>query len=157
MPNPSKELKEAESVMQDVIENLIDSQQGFLQIGERLHDPTLKRYFMAESLKRAEFRGELETILHQEGVHDIEESGTVAGTVHRVWADLKSRLGGGDHTLLETAEEGENAAQEAYEKAISAPSLPLPIRQLLSTQAAHIQLSHDYVRAARDHELAGNG
>jgi uncharacterized protein (TIGR02284 family) len=146
MPSPSKELKAAESVMQDVIENLIDSQQGFLQIGERLHDPTLRRFFMAESLKRAEFRGELETILHQEGVHDIEESGTVAGTVHRVWADLKSRLGGGDQTLLETAEEGENVAQEAYEKAISAPSLPLPIRQLLSTQAAHIQLSHDYVR-----------
>lgn len=151
MPNPSKELKEAESVMQNVIENLIDSQQGFLQIGERLHDPTLRRFFMAESLKRAEFRGELETILHQEGVHDIEESGTVAGTVHRVWADLKSRLGGGDHTLLATAEEGEDAAREAYEKAIGTPSLPLLIRQLLTTQAAHIQLSHDYVRAARDH------
>ncbi|HEX4757636.1 MAG TPA: PA2169 family four-helix-bundle protein [Terracidiphilus sp.] len=151
MPNPSKELKEAESTMQNVIENLVDSQQGFLQIGERLQDPTLKRFFMAESLRRAEFRGELETILHHEGVHDIEESGTVAGTVHRVWADLKSRLGGGDHTLLATAEEGEDAAREAYEKAIGTSSLPLLIRQLLTTQAAHIQLSHDYLRAARDH------
>lgn len=151
MPNPSNELKEAESVVQDVIETLVDSQQGFLQIGERLHDPTLKRFFMAESLKRAEFRGELETVLHHEGVRDIEESGTVAGTVHRVWADLKSRLGGGDHTLLATAEEGEDEAREAYEKAIASTSLPLQIRQLLTTQAAHIQLSHDYVRAARDH------
>lgn len=139
--------------MQSLIDVLIDSQENFQQIGDELKDETLKRYFLAESLKRAEFRGEIESVLHREGVHDIKEGGTTAGTVHRAWADLKSRLGGGDHTLLATAEQGEDAAKEAYEKAMDT-YLPLPIRQLLTSQAAHIQMSHDYVKAARDRKAS---
>jgi uncharacterized protein (TIGR02284 family) len=150
MSNPSNELKATESAIQCVLDNLVDSQEALQQIGEKLQDDVVKRFLLAESLKRAEFRGDLETVLHQEGVHDIKESGTTAGTVHRVWAGLKAKLGGGDHTLLATAEACEDGVKDAYEKALDT-FLPLPIRQLVRSQYAHIQLSHDYVRAARDH------
>jgi uncharacterized protein (TIGR02284 family) len=149
MSNPSNTLKEVEEALRMVIENLIDSQEGFQKISDELKDETLKRYFLAESLKRAQFRGDLETVLHQEGVHDIKESGSVSGALYRAWGDLKSKLGGGDHTLLETAEQGEDAAKEAYADALNR-EIPFPIRQLLVTQEAHIQASHDYVKAARD-------
>ena len=143
-------LKETESVLKDVIESLIDGQEGFKDIGEKLEDATLKRYFLAESLKRASFKGELEDVLIKEGVGDAyKESGSVAGALHRTWGGLKAKLGGGDHTLLETAEQGEDKAKKAYADALK-HDLPLPIHQLLSTQAAHIQTSHDYVKAARD-------
>jgi uncharacterized protein (TIGR02284 family) len=147
MSQPSHELQIAESAMQSVLDYLVDSQEAFMQIGEKLKDEMLKRYFLSESLKRAEFRGEIEAALHSEGVHDIKESGTAAGTVHRVWAGLKAKLGGGDRTLLVTAEEGEDETAAAYDRAMDT-YLPLPVRQLLTTQAAHIKLSHDYVRAA---------
>jgi len=150
MSNPSKTLQHVEDTLHTVIEHLIDGQEGFEKIGEELKDETLKRYFLAESLTRAQFRGDLETVLHQEGVHDIKESGTVSGTLHRAWGDLKAKLGGGDHTLLATAEQGEDAAKKAYEEALEKKELPLPVRQLLVTQFAHIQASHDYVKAARD-------
>jgi uncharacterized protein (TIGR02284 family) len=149
MPNPSSTLQELESTLRLVIETLIDGQEGLQKIGDDLKDETLKRYFLAESLRRAQFRGELEAVLHQEGIHDVNESGTASGTVHRVWANLKAKLGGGDHTLLATAEEGEDEAKAAYEDALK-KELPFPIRQILATQAAHIATSHDYVKAARD-------
>lgn len=149
MSHPSKDLKIEESTLRSVIDILIDSQEGFQKIGEELKDETLKRWFLAESLQRAQFRGDLETVLHQEGVHDIKEGGTVEGTVNRVWGELKAKLGGGDHTILATAEEGEDAAKEAYAKALE-NYLPHSVRQLLTTQAAHIQESHDFIRAARD-------
>ena len=143
-------LKETESVLKDVIESLIDSQEGFREIGEKLHDETLKHYFLAESLKRASFKGDLEDVLIKEGVSDAyKETGSVSGAIHRTWGDLKAKLGGGDHTLLETAEAGEDRAKKAYADALK-HDLPLPIHQLLSTQAAHVQASHDYVKAARD-------
>ena len=88
-------------------------------------------------------------MLHQEGVHDVKEKGTVGGAVQRTWGDIKAHLGGGDHTLLETTEAGEDAAKKAYQEALE-KELPLPIKQLLTTQYAHIQNSHDYVKAARD-------
>jgi uncharacterized protein (TIGR02284 family) len=141
--------KEVEETLRSVIQSLIDGQEGFQKIGEHLKDETLRRYFAAESLKRAQFRGDLEETLHQEGVHDIKEKGTVSGTVHRTWGDIKAHLGGGDHTLLETSEAGEDAAKKAYQEAL-AKELPLPVKQLLDTQYAHIQKSHDYVKVARD-------
>lgn len=149
MPDTLHTQYEVEAALRPVIQSLIDGQVGFQRIGDDLKSETLKHYFLAESLKRAEFRGELETVLHQEGVHDVKESGTASGAILRVWADLKSKLGGGDHTLLVTAEEAEDEGKAAYRDALD-KELPLPVRQILSTQYAHIQASHDYVKAARD-------
>jgi uncharacterized protein (TIGR02284 family) len=140
---------EMEKVLRNLINILQDSQKGFADIGDHLKDETLKRYFLAESLKRANFRGELENELHRHGIADVKESGTTAGTVHRVWGDLKAKLGGGDHTLLETAEQGEDTAKKAYADALQ-QELPLPLHQLLSEQQAHVLTSHDYVRDHRD-------
>jgi uncharacterized protein (TIGR02284 family) len=149
MSSDSGKQHEIERVLLSVINSLQDSQKGFADLGEHLQDETLKRYFLAESLKRASFRGDLEEALHQNGVHDIKESGTAVGTLHRVWGDLKAKLGGGDHGLLETAESGEDEAKKAYADALN-QELPLPIRQLLAEQQAHILTSHDYVRNHRD-------
>ncbi len=62
---------------------------------------------------------------------------------------LKAKLGGGDHTLLETAEQGEDVAKKAYKDALE-QDLPLPIRQLLTEQQSHVLTSHDFVKAQRD-------
>ena len=153
MQDSSSDLNNTQYAVQNVIDNLIDSQEALQQIGERLHDEVVKHFFLAGSLRRAEFRGELETILHREGVRDIDENETIAGTVHRIWARLKSTLGGGDHSLLSTAEAIEDGVYEAYEAALSS-NLPLSTREVLRAQAAHVKLSHDYVRAARDHTEA---
>src|SRR5580698_9951617 len=124
MSNPSKELKEAEGSLRLVIEKLIDSQESFQKIAEGLKDEDVKQFFLAESLRRAQFRGDLETVLHQEGVHDIKESGTAVGAFYRAWGELKKALGGGDHALLETAEQAEDEAVEAYDDAMTR-ELPL--------------------------------
>jgi uncharacterized protein (TIGR02284 family) len=145
--------KEMERVLLSVSETLADSQKGFADIGEHLQDQQLKRFFLAESLKRANFRAELENELHRAGMADVKEDGTVSGALHRTWADLKAKLGGGDHSLLETAEQGEDQAKKAYKEALE-KDLPLPIRQLLTEQQAHVMTSHDYVKAHRD-ALAG--
>jgi uncharacterized protein (TIGR02284 family) len=149
MSNDSSRQHEMERVLLSVINVLEDSQKGFADIGDHLEDETLKRYFLAESLKRASFRGDLEETLHLNGVHDIHESGTATGVLHRIWGDLKARLGGGDHALLETAESGEDEAKKAYADALD-QDLPLPVRELLAEQQAHILASHDYVRTHRD-------
>lgn len=145
----SKKNQEMETVLLDLVQVLEDSQKGFTDLGDRLKDESLKRYFLAESLKRANFRAELEAELHRAGMHDVKESGTVEGTLHRVWGDLKAKMGGGDHSLLETAEQGEDEAKKAYKDALE-KELPLPIRQLLTEQQSHVVASHDFVKSHRD-------
>jgi uncharacterized protein (TIGR02284 family) len=149
MATDSGKQNEMQLALNELISTLLDSQKGFADIGEHLKDEILKRYFLAESLKRASFRGDLEEVLHQNGVHDIKESGTALGTINRAWGDLKAKLGGGDHTLLETAERGEDETKEAYADALD-QDLPLPVRQLIAEQQAHILTSHDYLRDHRN-------
>lgn len=149
MATDEAKLHETKRVLTSLINTLHDSQKGFADIGEHLKDDQLKRYFLAESLKRANFRAELENELHRLGEHDVKESGTAVAAVHRVWGDLKAKLGGGDHTLLETAEQGEDQAKSAYKDALE-QDLPMPIRQLLSEQQSHVLTSHDFVKSHRD-------
>ena len=59
----------------------------------------------------------------------------MSATAQRVWGELKAKLGGGDQTLLETAEKAEGKSVAAYAKALE-QILPFPVRQLLCSQAA---------------------
>ena len=119
----SEKNKETERVLLDVISVLVDGQKGFADIGEHLKDETLKRYFLAESLKRANFRAELENELWRSGMPDVKESGTTGGTVHRVWGDLKAHLGGGsDHQLLVTARAGRGCGEGRLQEGAGARS-----------------------------------
>lgn len=145
----SNKNREMERVLLDVIKSLEDGQKGFADIGEHLKDSKLKHYFLAESLKRANFRAELENELHRAGMADVKESGTAAGSIRRVWGDLKAKLGAGDHGLLETAEQGEDEAVAAYRDALK-HDLPLPVREVLNSQQAQVVVSHDFVRSQRD-------
>lgn len=147
MPNPSTTLQNEEYALQNIVKALIDGQQGFQSIGESVADESLKTFFFAESLEQAKFRGELEAVLHQEGVRDVETHGTANGTLLRVWGELKNKLGGGDKALLSTAEEASRDTLQAYNEALGY-ELPLPVRQILVNQGTHIEGIHDQIQAA---------
>jgi uncharacterized protein (TIGR02284 family) len=141
--------RELEAALRSLVNVLEDGQKGMAVIGEHLHDPTLRRYFLAESLRRANFRAELENVLHSRGIRDVHETGTVSASLFRAWAELRAKLGAGDRTLLETAEHGEEEAKHAYKSALDR-DLPGPIRQLLTEQQTHILMAQDYIRSLRD-------
>ena len=140
---------ELETTLRSLIRVLEDSQRGMAEIGERLRDQTMRRYFLMESLRRANFRGELENILHQHGIADINESGTAMGIVYRAWAGLKAALGAGDDAMLATAEQAEEEARDAYRIALNA-ELPVPVRQKVVEQRTHILIAHEYLREQRE-------
>ena len=105
---------------------------------------------MEESATRGRFATELETALGTVKGEEVSEGGTASGTLHRTWGELKAKLGGSDHTLLETAEQGEDAAKKAYEEVLKLNDIPAPVRALLQEQQAHILQSHNVVKAMRD-------
>lgn len=133
-----------------VIEVLHDGEKGFQSLGEQLKDTQVKRYFIEESALRGRFASELESALGSATGENIDEGGTVSGTLHRAWGELKGKMGGSDHALLETAEQGEDTAKKAYEDALKLTDVPAPVQTLLRKQQTHILQSHDHVKAMRD-------
>ncbi len=149
MPNPSIILRNVEEGLHSVIVSLIDVQREFQKVGENMKDETFKEYFLAESLKYAEFRGDIEAVLRHVGMHDLVETGSVSGFIFRVWAGLQAKLQEGDHALLITAEQVSGETVQTYRDVLD-KELPLPVRQLLSSQAAYLEGSREYIKSARD-------
>jgi uncharacterized protein (TIGR02284 family) len=99
---------------------------------------------------RGEFAEELETVLGAVTDMNVTEGGTASGTMRRMWGELKGSMGGGDHALLATAEQGEDTTKKAYDEALKSNDVPAPIHLLLLQQQTHILAAHDKVRAMRD-------
>jgi uncharacterized protein (TIGR02284 family) len=87
------------------------------------------------------------------GKPDKKVSGSVSGTLRRAWIDTKVSLGGGDKTILESVEAGEDNAKESYQKALSG-SLPDNVTEIIRRQAASVQTAHDKVKRLRNEARA---
>src|ERR1700691_2274528 len=146
----SENLEETEKTLRDLIETLLDGHKGFIELEKNLKDPEARQLFREETLVRAEFAAELENELHHFGIKDVKVSSSTAAKVHRAWGELKNRLGGGDHALLATAEQGEDDTKHAYEEALASEDLSLPLRQIVLRQQRHILTAHDQIKALRD-------
>jgi uncharacterized protein (TIGR02284 family) len=149
----TKELVDVNKVLRQVIDVLHDGHEGMMEIEKHLKDESAKHFFQRESQVRAEYAAELENELHRLGQHDVKEGGTASGSIHRAWGEIQAHLGAGDHGLLATAEQGEDAAKKVYEKALE-EKMPGDVRDLLQAQQKHIIEAHNKVRDLRDSKAA---
>jgi uncharacterized protein (TIGR02284 family) len=147
---PEQTTEHVKETLYNLIETLKDGHQGFVELEKHLKDPNARTFFLKETQVRANFAAELENELHRLGVRDVKEDSSISSKLQRTWGELKAKLGGGDHALLATAEKGEDEAKKAYSEALQDQNLPLPIRELISTQQEHILQVHDRVKAMRD-------
>jgi len=137
------------SVLKNLIETCKDGQKGYQDAAEHVKRSDLKTYFNEQAMERAQFAQELERELPKVGEPDKKVSGSASGALHRAWIDTKVALGGGDKTILESVEKGEDNAKETYQKALSG-SLPPGVAEIVRRQAASVQRAHDQVRMLRD-------
>jgi uncharacterized protein (TIGR02284 family) len=141
------------NVVENLIETCKDGLKGYHDAAEHVKSPALKIFFKEQSAERAQFAQELQTELGTLGKPDKKVSGSVGGAVRRAWLDTKASLGGGDKTILESVEAGEDTAKDTYNKALSG-SLPPTLVEIVRRQAAGVQQAHDKVRVLRDEAKA---
>jgi len=136
-----------------VVENLIetnkDGQKGYQDAAQHVKRSDLKTYFNEQSLERARFADELDVELARLGKPDKKVSGSASAAMHRAWIDTKVALGGGDKTILESVEKGEDDAKDTYNKALTG-SLPGKLMEIVRRQSASVQRAHDKVKMLRD-------
>jgi uncharacterized protein (TIGR02284 family) len=137
------------SVLQNLIETNRDGQHGFRTAAEDAKDAELGRVFTQFSTQRTTFIAELQDRIRSLG-GDPDKSGSVAGSLHRGWIDLKSALTSNEpHAVLAEAERGEDAAVKAYREALEENIDPVS-RGIVSRQYASVQAAHDRIKSLRD-------
>ena len=83
-------MKEQDKILDNLIETLKDSQNGFKQAAESVKDPQLKAVVDEYSRQRGRFAVELRSKAQSADERDSEMSGSAAGTLHRGWINLQS-------------------------------------------------------------------
>jgi uncharacterized protein (TIGR02284 family) len=141
------------SVVENLIETNRDGQKGYKEAAEQVKRPDLKTYFNEQSMERGRFAMELQAELAKLGKPDKKVSGSAGGAMHRAWIDTKVALGGGDKTILESVEAGEDNAKDTYNKALTG-NLPETVKAMVQRQSASVQRAHDKVRDLRDQAKA---
>lgn len=139
------------SVLNSLIETCKDGELGFKTAAEGLKSSSTKAKFLEYSRQRGEMVVELQSEVRRLG-GDPEKSGSVSGSLHRGWLDIKSVITGkDDHAIIAEAERGEDVAKAAYETALK-EALPATAQTVVQQQAAKVKLAHDTVRDLRDRE-----
>jgi uncharacterized protein (TIGR02284 family) len=138
------------SVLNPLIEACADGQEGYRDAAENVKNLDYKSLFAELAAQRQLYIGELRRQLLALG-ESVEESGSIAGAVHRGWLDLKSALTSGDeHAILSECERGEDFAVARYRVALAHDELPGNIRGIIEQQFEGVQAAHDRVRDLRD-------
>lgn len=146
----NSDIKTTLKTLNDLIEVLKDGEQGFKTAASDVKVPELSQVFTRYAVQRAEFASALQARVLALGA-DVETSGSVAGSIHRGWINLKSALSTNEpRAVLAEAERGEDAAVAAYRKALDTPGHDLPTQDLVSRQYADIKAAHDHVKMLRD-------
>lgn len=141
-----------EEVTKDLVETLEDGKEGFAKGAEKLKSSGNNdeaALFQRLSEQRSTFSTELQSIAANYGDH-VDDSGSLAGKLHRGWLSLKDALAGSEPDgVLDAAEQGEDHAVGEYDKALKA-DISQPLRTIVERQAAEVKQAHDQVKALRD-------
>lgn len=143
------------STLNNLIETNKDGQEGFKLAAEGVERSELKSTFFEYSQQRSQFTGELQNLVRELG-GDPENSGSIAGSLHRGWLNIKTAVTGNDETaVLNECERGEDAAKNAYEKALE-ENLPANVNAVVSRQSVAVQAAHDKIKSLRDTARSAN-
>ncbi|UOB16725.1 ferritin-like domain-containing protein [Abyssalbus ytuae] len=125
--------------LNELLERTYDAEKGFKNAAENVKNPSLKNYFNRKAQERYDFGHKLKTEIRSFG-QDVEKGGSLAGTAHRAWMDLKSYFSSdNEEAILEEAIRGEKAAVKEYDDVLEDDTLPYSTKSLLIEQKNEIE------------------
>jgi uncharacterized protein (TIGR02284 family) len=114
-------------------------------------DVDLKGLFRNMANESQEYVSELGDLILRSGGRPTDDT-TAPGKIYRGWMDLKAAFTGSDRkSLLNSCEFGEDAAQKAYQAALTADvEMDSESRRLIAEQQSSLKNSHDVIKKYRD-------
>ena len=144
-------------VLNDLVRINNDRIEGYNKAAEELEakDMDLQAIFRQMSAESRSYVTDLRKYL-VDFRENPEDDTTFKGKIYRAWMSVKATFTGHDRkSVLASCEFGEDAAQKAYESALSSDAeLSAEIRQLIMDQKTSLKRSHDSIKKLRDAQPA---
>jgi uncharacterized protein (TIGR02284 family) len=137
------------STLNNLIQTCKDGEVGFRTCVKDQMDPSIKTSLLERSSTCAAAARELQNLVIQHG-GSPEQSGSLSGSLHRRWIDIKSAVTGKDEkSILDECERGEDVAKHNYSSAL-AKDLPPLERAIIERQYQGVLRNHEAVKVMRN-------
>ena len=128
----------------DKINHLIniaeDGKEGYENAAEDVKDSEFKSAFLIFAQERSNYATQLRQIVHQLGGDSEGTGGGSAGSLHRVWMDLKSVFTSGDsEAIINACTTGEEAAIKEYKMILADDQISESFKPLIGDQLNGIE------------------
>lgn len=134
--------------LNDLIQINRDRIKGYEQaINELEPNNYLTSIFRAKAKESRTYVDELNNAVTRIG-HHPETKGTVLGTIHRTWMDVKNSFTSNQkEAVLENCEFGDKAALAAYDEVLKDENVSIPVwvRSIVLKQRQGLQLAYDQI------------
>jgi uncharacterized protein (TIGR02284 family) len=144
-------------VLNDLVEINYDRVRGYEKAADETNskDADLRSLFTDFANESRRYANELSTHVKSLGGEPATDT-TIKGKIYRAWMDVKAVITGSDRkAILASCEFGEDAAQKAYDQALSTDAdLPVDVRQVIMSQKQNLKKGHDRVKKMRDTQPA---
>lgn len=135
-------------MLQRLIQMNLDSRDGFEDAAGHCEDSVVARIFRERAAERSQQAWELRQLVGL-NLEEPEDTGTLSGSLHRAWMDLRAAFGAGTAAMLNEVERGEDFIKGAYEQAVK-DNPGSAVSDVLHRQCAAVKQSHDAIRDLRD-------
>lgn len=133
------------SVVNDLVEVCMDAEKGFHDAAKDVREQRLRDLFLAHSRQMGQFGKLLQEQVVKLG-GEPRTHGTVAGTLHRTWMDLRAALNLHDSKLvIQECERGEAAILSHYDHALKT-TLPPEVKEIVEKQFVEITMQRNQLR-----------
>lgn len=151
MKTPMEETrKDTINTLQSIIEKNYDAEKGYKKAMQDAKNPALRGFLQQQAAKRSNYATAIDQELRLMG-EQPKENGSVTGSLHRAWIDIKSKVAGNtDEAVLEEVIRGEKASVEDYQDALNKPHLAPQINNVLQSQLNDIQGTLNKVKHLED-------
>lgn len=133
------------STLNDLLQITNDRIEGFNKVEDKVWEkyPNLKSDYTNMVDQSQKMRLELKSLISERN-GDADDSTTVAGGLHRTWIDVKNAFSSDNaESTLENVTFGENAAIEAYEKALNSGDLCPESSRVVQDQLHSLKASYE--------------
>ncbi len=144
-------------ILKDLVRINNDRIEGYNKAEQesKVKDADLQSLFRQMAAESRSYINDLTKYITMPADESTDET-TFRGKIYRAWMDVKATFTGNDRrAILSSCEYGEDAAQKAYDTALSSDAaMSAEVRQLIMDQKISLKKSHDRIKALRDKQTA---
>ena len=137
------------AALNDLITTLLDSVAGYEESAGELENQTLAEKFESRARERLSAVTQLKAAVAAAG-GDPKENGSLSGTMHRAFVDLKGLvMGNDDRAIIAEIERGEDQLRDEFEKVLADTNLSPAGRAAAAKAWQTVCAGHDEMRALK--------